>query len=106
MTEDINICKKYYLQILIDTTYSEDYLLYFTNRFRDTYAHGENRTVFIYDTAYDESMLRKSVYDLSDDEYLAMANHTLFVASWEDTSYGTYYILKDDDRYRKLSQTK
>lgn len=106
MTEDINICKNYYLQILVDTTYSEDYLLYFTNRFRDTYAHGEKSSVFIYDTAYDESMLRRSMYDLTDDEYVKMANHTLFVASWDDTTYGMYYMLKADDRYRKLTQSK
>ena len=106
MTEDINICKKYYLQILVDTTYSEEYLLYFTNRFRDTYAHGEKSTVLIFDTAFDESMLKKSVYELPDDEYVSMANHTLFTASWEDTSYGMYFLLKDDDRYRKLAQSK
>lgn len=106
MTEDLNICKNYHLQVLVDTIYSEDYLLYFTNQFRDNYAKNEKSTVYIYDTTFDATMLKANVYSLSDFDFLSLANHTLFISSWDDPNYGFYYLLKDDDRYKKLTQSK
>ena len=105
LVEDHNISKTFYLQILVDTVYSEDYLLYFSNKFRSEYTPNENSVVLIYDTAFSVDFLKKSMnpsYILSDEEYLALANHELLIT--DDTTYGMYYILKDDDRYKKLTK--
>ena len=105
LEEDHNISKTFHLQILVDTIYKEDYLLYFSNKFRSEYTPNENTTVFIYDTTFSVDFLKKSlsnIYGLSDEEYLALANHELFIT--DDTTYGMYYLLKDDDRYKKLAK--
>ncbi len=105
LSEDHNISKTFHLQILVDTVYTEDYLLYFSNKFRSEYTPNENSVVFIYDTAFSVDFLKKSIsniYGLSDEEYLALANHELFIS--DDTTYGMYYLLKDDDRYKKLTK--
>lgn len=107
LVEDHNISKTFFLQILVDTVYTEDYLLYFSNKFRNEYTPNENSVVLIYDTAFSVDFLKKSMdpgYCLSDEEYMALANHELFIT--DDTSYGMYYILKDDDRYKKLTKAQ
>lgn len=107
LVEDHNISKTFFLQILVDTVYTEDYLLYFSNKFRNEYTPNEHSVVLIYDTAFSVDFLKKSMdpgYGLSDEEYMALANHELFIT--DDTSYGMYYILKDDDRYKKLTKAQ
>lgn len=108
LVEDHNICKVYHLQILTDTTYTKDYLMYFANKFRSEYVPNENSTIFVYDTAFSIDFIKSSISNLnwSDEEFLTIANHEMLISEWGDTSYGDYYMLKNDERYRRLTNPK
>ena len=108
LVENHNICKVYHLQILTDTTYTKDYLMYFANKFRSEYVPNENSTIFVYDTAFSVDFIKSSMSNLnwSDEEFLTIANHEMLISEWSDTSYGDYYMLKNDERYSRLTNPK
>lgn len=110
LVEDHNICKSYFLQILTDTTYTEDYLMYFANKFRSEYAPNENSTILVYDTAFSVDFIKHSILNpnsnWSDEEFLTIANHELLISEWSDTTYGYYHMLKNDERYKQLTNQK
>ena len=108
LVEDHNICKVYHLQILTDTTYTKDYLMYFANKFRSEYVPNENSTIFVYDTAFSVDFIKSSISNLnwSDEDFLTIANHEMLISEWSDTSYGDYYMLKNDERYSRLTNPK
>lgn len=108
LVEDHNICKIYHLQILTDTTYTKDYLMYFANKFRSEYVPNENSTIFVYDTAFSIDFIKGHMSNLnwSDEEFLTIANHEMLISEWSDTTYGEYYMLKNDERYKRLTNHK